>query len=223
MDTIDDAVMIADREWRACGVRRRDRTALAADLRLDLESAAADGVTPRQLIGDDLRGFARRLADEAGVRRAPHEYGRVIRTALTGAVLGGCAGAVVLMIAYPLMVRLVDLPRGFRVPLLLAVLLYYGTAAGLAAGGAVVAVRLRLRDLPGVRRTANAMLVLVPLAGVVVTPVVMRFARSTGYSTAPLVVAAEAGLVVAAVAGAVALARRWSMRGHDGRRAPAAV
>ncbi|MFE9202706.1 hypothetical protein [Micromonospora sp. NPDC007230] len=214
MDLIDEAIATAEREWRAYGVHRQDRVALAADLRLELQSAAADNVTPEQLLGADLRDFARRLADEAGVRRTRYEYGRVVRTALTGAVLGACVGMLLLILVYPLLVAWIDAPRGFRMPILLAVLLYYGTAAALAAGGAVIAVRTRLGDLPKIRQTGNAMIVLLPIAGAVVTPITMGFAKVAGYSTHPLIVAIEAVLVTTAVAGGILLARKWALRDH---------
>ncbi|WP_052744752.1 hypothetical protein [Micromonospora sp. HK10] len=216
MNAIDQALSTMEREWRAYGVRRQDRATLAADLRLELQSAAADGVTPEQLLDADLRGFARRLADEAGVSCVPPEYGRVVRTALTGTVLGGCVGLIGYLLIFPLMVAAFDLPRSVRVPILLAVLVYYGSVAALAAGGAVVAVRTRLGDLPRIRRTASAMLVLLPLAGAAAIPLAMGFARAFGYTTDPLVVAAEVGIVVAAVVGAVLLARWWSVRDPGG-------
>ncbi|MEV4755888.1 hypothetical protein AB0J86_12350 [Micromonospora sp. NPDC049559] len=218
MDTIDDAIATAEAEWRAYGVHRSDAATLAADLRSELESAAADGITPAQLLGGDVRGLARRLADEAGVRRTPRAYGRVLRTALVGALLGAALGYLVLLAVYPAMVRLVDLPRDVEVPILLAVLLYYGGAAAVVVVvGAVAAVRVHLRDLPGARSTGNAMSLLLPLAGVVVTPITIGFARSTGYSDSGPVVLAEVALVVAAVTGAVVLARRWALRDRDPR------
>lgn len=216
MNAIDEALSTMEREWRAYGVRREDRAVLAADLRSELQSAAAEGVTPEQLLDADLRGFARRLADEAGMSRVRPAYGRVLRTALAGTLLGACVGVALYALVYPLMVAAFDLPRGLRVPILLAVLVYYGTAAAFAAGGAAVAVRTRLRDLPRIRRTGNALLVLLPLAGAVATPVTMGFAWVFGYTTDPLVVAVEVGLVAAAVVGAILLARWWSLRDSDG-------
>jgi hypothetical protein len=214
VDPIDDAIATAEHEWRAYGVGRADRAVLGADLRLDLESAAADGVSPAQLLGIDVRGFARRLADEAGVHRAPREYVRVLSTALVGAVLGAALGYLGLLLAYPLIVSLVDLPRTVEVPVLLAVLVYYGSAAAVVVAGAIVAVRIYLRDLPQVRATANAMSVLLPAAGVAITPITIAFARATGYSTSFPVVVAEVTLVAAALVGATMLARRWSLRDH---------
>ncbi|MFF5228599.1 hypothetical protein [Dactylosporangium sp. NPDC000521] len=205
MGTIDDAIATADRAWRAHGVGRADRVNLAADLRADLAAAAEDG------IGPDVPGFARRLADEAGVRRAPREYLRFLRTSIIGALLGGAVGFVVLMVVHPLMVYLFDLPRSVKVPIALAAGVFYGTVVALAVTGSVVAVRVGLRDLPYMGNTAKAMTVLIPVAALV-TPLTMGFARLTGYSTNFLVVVAECALILAAHMGAVLLARRWALR-----------
>jgi lysylphosphatidylglycerol synthetase-like protein (DUF2156 family) len=212
MNTIDDALAIAGHEWRACGVARRDRASLAADLRLDLQAAAADGVTPQQLLGSDLRGFARRLADEAAVRQVPHEYPRLLLTAFVGAVVGAMLGYVIVLWVYTLLVASFDLPRGFHVPVLLAVLLYYGSAAAIVVGGAVAAVRIHLREVPQIRSTAAAMGVLLPAAGVALTPIAIGIARASDYTASFPVIFAEMTLVIAALAGAVVLARRWALR-----------
>lgn len=217
MDTIDDAVATADAEWRAYGVQPADRATLAADLRAELESAAVDGLTPTELFGGDLRGLARRLADEAGVRRTPGEYARVLRTALVGAVLGAALGYLFLLAVSPTMVRLFDIPRDIEVPVFLGVAVFYGIPAAVVVVGAVAAVRIHLRDLPGVRATGNAMSLLLPVAGLLVTPITMAFAWSTGYATAPSVVLTEVAMVLAALAGATALARRWALRDRTPR------
>ncbi|MEU1748994.1 hypothetical protein ACPXB5_27510 [Micromonospora arida] len=212
MDTIDRLLGEADQAWRGYGVGSADRAALAADLRLDLRAAAADGGDPEQLIGGDVSGFARRLADEAGVRRVRGDYGRILGTALIGATLGVVLGYGLLMAAYPAFVRMVDIPRSIDVPVQLAVAVYYGIPAAVVVTGAVIAVRTRLRDLPDIRRTARLMSILVPAAGIVITPITVGFAWSTHYSTAPPVVVAEIAMVLAALAGATALARRLSLR-----------
>jgi hypothetical protein len=82
------AITAAGREWRRLGVPARDRQALAADLRLDLEAAVADGVPADQLIDGDVTVFARRLAEESGVRHVPPRYGQIVASALAGAVAG---------------------------------------------------------------------------------------------------------------------------------------
>ena len=217
MDTVDSALATADRAWRKYGVAGADRAALAADLRLDLQAAAADGIGPAQLIGPDIPAFARRLADEAGLARVPAESGRVIGTTLAGAAAGAGIGLALLAVMYPLLVRLVDLPRAADVPVQVAVGLYYGLPALVVVVAAVVAVRLALRDLPRIRETGRAMMVLLPLAGILVTPLTMAFAWSTGYSTRPEALLIEIAMVLGALSGATALARRWALR--DRRRA----
>ncbi|MEU1249341.1 hypothetical protein [Micromonospora arida] len=212
MDTIDRLLGEADQAWRGYGVGSADRAALAADLRLDLRAAAADGGDPEQLIGGDVAGFARRLADEAGVRRVRGDYGRILGTALIGATLGVVLGYGLLMAAYPAFVRMVDIPRSIDVPVQLAVAVYYGIPAAVVVTGAVIAVRTRLDDLPDIRRTARLMSILVPAAGIVITPITVGFAWATDYSAAPPVVIAEMAMVLAALAGATLLARRLSLR-----------
>jgi len=218
VDPIDDALAIADRTWRHHGVQRADREALAADLRLDLESAAADGVAPDRLLGEDVSTFARRLADEAGVRREPPELGRLIGTALTGAVLGAAVGFAFFVLFFRIVVGLLDMPRGLHMPVQVAVAIYYGIPATIVVAGAVAAVRYHLSAVPRIRATVHAMCLLLPLAGIVVTPITMGFAALTGYSTSAPVVVAEMLLVLAALAGATVLARRWALREQAGVR-----
>ncbi|WP_432988527.1 hypothetical protein [Dactylosporangium sp. CA-233914] len=216
VDTIDSVLAEADRAWRAYGVGSADRAAFATDLRLDLQAAAADGCDPVQLLGGDVAGFARRLADEAGVLRVRRDYGRLLGTALIGAALGGLLGYGFLIAVYPLFVRMMDIPRSIQIPIQIGVAVYYGVPAAVVVVAGVAAVRLRLRDLPRIRRTARMMSLLMPAAGILVTPVTMAFAWSTGYSTAAEVVVAEVAIVLAALAGATVLARRLSLRDHQG-------
>ncbi|WP_410813560.1 hypothetical protein [Micromonospora sp. 067-2] len=216
MDTIDSVLAEADQAWRAYGVGSADRAALAADLRMDLRAAAADGGDPVQMLSGDVAGFARRLADESGIRRVRRDYDRLLGTALIGAVVGGVLGYGLLTVGYQTFTRMMDIPRSSHVPIQLAVAVYYGIPAAVVVAGAVTAVRIRLRDLPEIRRTARIMGVLMPVAGIVITPITMAFAWSTGYSTAPAVVVSEIAMVLAALAGATVLARRLSLRSGQG-------
>jgi hypothetical protein len=56
------------------------------------------------------------------------------------------------------------------------------------------------------------MALLLPLTGILVTPVTMAFAWTTDYSTSSPVVVTEVLIVLAALAGATVLARRWALR-----------
>ncbi|MFI6759541.1 hypothetical protein ACIBF5_10445 [Micromonospora sp. NPDC050417] len=210
--SVEATLATADREWRARGVNRRDRIALATDLRQDLEAAAADGVTPEQLLGPDVRGFARRLADEAGLPGVPRAYQRLLLTALAGTVPGVLAGYLFLFGIYQVIVSIFDLRRDLEVPLAVGLLAYYGTAAALVIGGALVAVRVRMREVPRIGRTLAAMSVLLPLAGVAITPVTMGFASLTNYASSAPVLLIEVAMVLSALAGATVLARWWALR-----------
>jgi hypothetical protein len=119
---------------------------------------------------------------------------------------------VVLTALFPVFVEGMDAPSSLGVPVQVAVGLYYGVPAVVVVAGAVAAVRWRLRDLPRIKVTARLMCLLLPVAGIVITPITMGFAWLTGFSTAPLVVLAEAAMALGALAGATVLARRWSLR-----------
>jgi hypothetical protein len=186
MHNVDDVVAVAEREWRYLGVVQRDRTALADDMRMELEAAAADGVTPQQLLGDDIREFARNLAAEAGVTRLPYETRRLLLTALAGATPGLALGWIFLW-------ALPNAPYGGGV---------------VAFVGALLAVRIRMSDVAAIGRTVAAMALLLPVAGVLITPVTIGFASVSGYSTALLVVFFEIVIVAGALSAATVLARR---------------
>lgn len=212
MDTIDQALATADKAWRAHGVRRADRATLAADLRLDLEAAAADGVPPEQLLDGDVAGFARRLADEAGLHREPAELDRLLGTALFGAVIGAGIGGVLIYVVFPAFIAMTDLSLRLNLPVQVGVGLYFGIPAAIVVAAAVVAVRLGLPQLAHIRSTCRAMAALLPIAGLAITPITMGFAWTTGYSDAPPVVLMEVLIVLAALAGATVLARHWALR-----------
>lgn len=194
-DPIRDALAIAERQWRAMHIVDHERAVLAEDLRAELTEAAADGITPRQLLGDDIREFARNLAIEAGVTRIPYENRRLLLTAAGGAAPGVVLGWLFLFGG----LWLPGVPYSY-LALALAVLV-----------GALIAVRVRMTEVPQIRRTVAAMAVLVSLAGILVTPVIMGFASLFDYSTAWAVVLMEMAIAAAAVAGATLLARRWAM------------
>jgi hypothetical protein len=208
--TIDEAITAAGREWRRMGVPARDRQALAADVRLDLEAAVADGVPTDQLVDGDATVFARRLAEESGLRHVPPRYGPIVATALAGAVAGMLVGVLIVVGVYTILVTVFNLPRDFNSPPALAIGVY-GSVGLVALGGAVIWMLLLLRHVPAIGRTAAAITALTPLAAVVMVPLLMLFARSTGYSTSISIVLIEVALSIGGFAAATTLARRWSL------------
>jgi len=206
--SIDQTVRSAEREWRRRHVRPADLARLSRDLRDDLTAAAAEGVAASELLGTDVRGFARRLADEAGVERVPYEFDRLLLTALLGALPG-------VAFAYGLLYGYISgpVPAPSDQPDAAAVVGTYAVLASLVVLSSLLTVWFRLRHLPAMPATVLAMALLVPVAGVVVTPVTMAFAATVNYSDALPVLAVECGLVGAALAGAIVLSRRWALRG----------
>ncbi|MFG3423384.1 hypothetical protein [Micromonospora sp. NPDC048063] len=208
---VDNLLAAADREWRALGIHRRDRVTLTADLRAELEAAAADGLDPAELLGADPTEFALRIAEEAGVERTPPRYGQVLGVATAGAMLSLVVGYVVVISLHQAFVAAFDLPRSVRVPLWLAAGVFYGGVAAVVVAGAVLAVRIALRDAPHIRHTAARMTLLLPPAIAAAIAAAVTFAWSLNFPLTPSAIAAEVAIVLAAFLAATALARRWSV------------
>jgi hypothetical protein len=200
---VEAAIAAANRQWRAMGVVESDRAALTDDLRVELTAAAADGVALTELIGDDVRGFARDLAISAGARRVPYEFRRLLLTALVGAVPGlALAWLLIWRWWWWPMLDMDSLPQQVAL---------YAVCALVTLLGALYAVHRRMRGEAAIGRTVLAMAVLVPVAGALSVPVTMGFASLTGYSLALPVLAVETAIVGGALAGATVLARRWAL------------
>ncbi|MCY1141737.1 hypothetical protein OWR29_27385 [Actinoplanes sp. Pm04-4] len=209
---VDHLLATADREWRALGINRSDRTTLSADLRAELEAAAADGFDPAQLVGADPAGFALRVAEEAGVGRTPPRYGQVLGAATAGALLAMVVGFLVVIGLHQILVALFDLPRGLHVPIWLAAAVFYGGVAAAAVTGAVLTVRIGLRDAPRIRHTAARMALLLPPAVAASIAAAVALGWSFDFPLTPVIMAAEAAIVLGGFLAATTLARRWSVR-----------
>ncbi|SCL34468.1 hypothetical protein GA0074692_3839 [Micromonospora pallida] len=208
---VDNLLAAADREWHALGIHRRDRATLAADLRSELDAAAADGLDPTELLGTNPTQLARRIAEEAGVERTPPRYGPVLGAASAGAVLSLVVGYVLVIGLHQAFVAAFDLPRDVRVPVWLAAGVFYGGVAAVVITGAVLAVRVALRDAPRIRHTAARMTLLLPLALAAGIAAAAAFGWSLNFPLTPLAIGTEATIVLAAFLAATALARRWSV------------
>jgi hypothetical protein len=208
---VDTLVTATDRRWRALGVRPDDRAILAADLRAELEAAAADGLDPADLVGADVTGFARRVAEEAGVERTPPLYGPVLGVATGGAVLSLIVGYCLVNAVYDVFVALFDLPRGFHVPIWLAAAVFYGGVAAVVVTGAAVGVRVALRHAPRIRDTAKRMSLLLPPALTLAVVAAVAVGGAFDFALTPAVIGAEALVVLAGFLAATAAARRSSV------------
>ena len=163
MDDRPDGPVGAEREWRRLHVRPADLARLSRDLRDDLTAAAAEGVAASELLGADVRGFARRLADEAS--RVPYEFDRLLLTALVGALPGMAARLRVPLRHVPVPTPVAaDQPdrRGRGRSTVLAAL-WWSFRRCSRSGSACATCR-------SMAHTVLAMALLVPLAGVIVDP-----------------------------------------------------
>jgi hypothetical protein len=209
--TVDGLVTATDRQWRALGVRPGDRVTLTADLRAELEAAAADGLDPADLVGADVAGFALRVAEEAGVERTPPLYGQVLGVATGGALLSLIVGYCLVIGLHELFVALFDLPRDVHVPIWLAAGVFYGGVAAVVVTGAALGVRLVLRHAARIRDTARKMGVLLPLTLTAAIVAAIAFGGAFHFSLNPAVVGAEATIVLGGFLAGTATARRLSV------------
>jgi hypothetical protein len=204
-EAIERVLDRADREWRRMRVTGADRTALRADLRRELVGAAADGVSPDELLGPDIGRFARELAASAGMRPVPFALGRLLLAGLIGAVPG-------LVLAWFLAWRWWTVPfpldDGPGEP---SQFWRYTACVLVFLLGVLIGISRGLRGDPALDRTLAAVAVAVPVAGVLAIPVTMGFASLAGYRTSPPVFLAEVAIVGAALAGGAVLARRWAV------------
>jgi hypothetical protein len=88
MLTIHDVVTGAELQWRSMGITRRDREAMAQDLRRELETVAADGADIHDIISGDIPTFARDIAVAADANHVPYNT----KPVLLAALLGACPG-----------------------------------------------------------------------------------------------------------------------------------
>ncbi|WP_019871062.1 hypothetical protein [Salinispora oceanensis] len=210
---VDGLLATADREWRTLGINRRDRVTLAADLRGELEAAAADGFDPAELLGSDPAGFAHRIAEEAGVERTPPRYGQILGAATVGGVVSFILGWALVLGLHEVFTTAFDLSPEARerMPVWLGPAALYGLVVAAVVAGAIRAVRVAQRDVPRVQHTAARMALLLPPALVVSSAAASAVGWVLGYSFNPLVIGVEVAIVLAGFLAATTLARYWTV------------
>lgn len=211
-ESVDAVRAELDRAWRRDGVRLADRQEMIEDIVSDLRAAAQDGRDPRSVLGIDVPAFARQVADARAVQRVRPAHARMFLAALAGS---GAAFTLGLPPALALFDGLLAGRRSDGDNLAIAALCY-GLLALACLSAALAGVALALRGAGAVGATLWRAALLVPVAGLVVTPLTMLFASLTGYSTNPSIVSLEAGLVLGAGAAALAAARHWALRRATG-------
>lgn len=205
---IDATTTELDRELRRLHIAGADRRAVVAEVRSDLETAAADGMSPSALIGPDIGAFARETAEARGHRPRPPHYLRVVVGGSLAAV--GAAIAAYLLIVellIPLLSSWFDL--GGHYPLAGPVV-SFGAIALAAVLVTLAALRLLLTGRSAVRQTMKRAALLVPLATAGGIAAAVAVGRSNDYSIGVVVV--EALILLLPLAFALALARWCAVR-----------
>lgn len=197
-----------DRELRRLHIARADRRAVVAEVRSDLETAAADGMSPSALIGPDIGAFARATAEARGQRPRPPHYLRVVIGGSLTAV-GAAIAAYLLIVALliPLLSSWFDLGGHYPVA---GPVVSFGAIALAAVLVALAARRLLLTGRSAVRQTMKRAALLVPLATAIGIAAAVAVGRSNDYSIG--VVGVEAVILVLPLASALALARWYGVR-----------
>jgi hypothetical protein len=201
-----------DRELRRLHIARADRRAVVAEVRSDLETAAADGMSPSALIGPDIGAFARATAEARGQRpRPPHYLRVVIGGSLTAVGAAIVAYLLIVEVLIPLLIPLLSswFDLGGHYPVAGPVV-SFGAIALAAVLVALAALRLLLTGRSAVRQTMKRAALLVPLATAGGIAAAVAVGRSNDYSIG--VIGMEAVILVLPLASALALARWYGVR-----------
>lgn len=207
---IDAATADLDRRLRRLRITRRDRRTIVEEIRTDLHTAAADGVSPEVLIGPDIDAFAREAIEAAGYRPPSRDYPRVI----TGGILAAAAAVVA---GYLLIVEVLT-------PFLSSWFTLggsYPTAGPLVAYGGIVLVGLLgvlaagrwvLADRPASRETLHRAALLLPIGAAAGAAAVTAVARDPDYRLTVATVAVQVLFMALGIAAALGVARWWALR-----------
>jgi len=205
---VDAAAARLGRELRRLHIARADRHAIVAEVRSDLEAAAADGVRPAALIGPDTKAFAREAAEARGHRPGGRDYPRVvIGTSVAGAAAVVAAYLLIVEVLTPLFASWIDLDDHYPVA---GPVVAFGAIAVTAVLLTLAALRWLLAGRPAARETVKRASLLLPLAAAAGIAAAVAVGRSNDYTVGLVVV--EALLIALPVALALALARRSAVR-----------
>jgi hypothetical protein len=199
-----------EREWQRHHISARDRRLLAAELQRDVEDAVANGASLDALLHQDIAAFAHELAQAHGAQPTPLALppDPTLRNLIATRLGGGVLGAIVSWyFVYPVIGH--TMPDA---PMVAALLFGHGLAAAITVASALGAVAWRFRESRPERRTFVALGVGFVMGGLLSIAPVAGFARTTGYSSASVVVLVETALAAAFISAGIAVALRVAGR-----------
>ncbi len=210
-----------DRRLRRLHIARGDRRTFVDEVRSDLQTAAAEGVSPAALLGPDIDAFAREAIQAGGYRPQPHDYQRVL-------VGGGLAAAVAVVGAYFLIVELLTpaLASVFELdghyptggPVMASVAIALISLLGLLA-----ALKRLLAGRPAVRETLIRVALLTPLGALAGIAGAVAVARAPDYTATEANAYMQVLFLVLPVLAALGVSRWWAVRTSTDRDDPAST
>lgn len=160
---IDRAVKLLNRSLRRVHVSRSDRQWIIDDVRGDLDAAAAEGVSPVDLIGPDVDAFARQATEARGFEPMSDDYPRLLVTGTLAAAVGVPAVYLLLMyVVHPLFVNWFDLDGDYPTA---GPVLAYAFMVLTGTGIIIAALNASLAGRPARKETLIRAVLLTPVGG----------------------------------------------------------
>lgn len=199
-----------ERHWTTGGMPSSTRRRLAVQLEQDLAEALANGASHDELLRDDPREFAERLAAAHDVGLTLGEPPEMTTRALvlTGLAGGGAGAVVAYLLVYAGLAMYFVGPATGGVSEMVTIGIMHGLAAAITLSGILGAMWYRFRHEPSIKAIITASGFLVAVAGAASVAPIMVVAAASNFSTAAIVVLLEAGIAAAFCALAIVLAQR---------------
>jgi len=196
----------ATRLWRRAGVRRPDRIALLGELTGELDAAAADGVGPGGVVGDDPAATLRAWADERELSGRAYRLGIVVPAALLGTAVG--LGAVLALLFLAFRSSVLIEPGNILI-------VVYAVSAALAYLCALAGTwgALRLGGDPHATSTALTLSWVLPVTGLAALGAGVGTAWAQGFTTTTATFVTTVTAVCLVIGAGAAAARYLALRG----------
>ncbi|MCZ2805371.1 hypothetical protein O2W18_09680 [Modestobacter sp. VKM Ac-2983] len=209
-EQIDATIAELDRSLRRLHLTRSDRRTVLEEVRVDLQAAADDGVSPAALIDSDIDAFAREAIEVGGYIPRPRDYPRVLLGGILTAVgVVVAAYVLIVLILTPLLSSWFTLPGSYPSA---GPLLVYGALVLAGLIGTLAGLRWLLAGRPAARATLRKAALLLPIGAAAGIAGLLAVADDPDYRTTEGTVTVQALLVVLGVAVALGIARWWALR-----------